>query len=479
MKACIILAAFLIAPAVFGQVAQISCGDSTLFQGSGCGTSLYLPHDTAYGGIAYSSGHFDVAASNTFSWRNDLVVLGDRQVGFSFDGTGLGLTLLGASIEHKTDDSSMTAFIGTTGPAFTSPFLLAAVRPQGFGAGVFFKHKYRGANLYSLEVANSGKYTAAQGIDFQWRQDVRLAGSAGILNSEPFASGTISWHPANDWNMFADHQSIFAPYRATGDNFGVAFTDGRFRAQGSLNESDSQGKRLTGEMVGAGVQIGPVQAQVNYYKYGARTMTAGNLTETFYWHHLTLNQSLNHSAGQNSYSFGGGFVWANRLSVSLNHSIVFLLNGEGFEQVTGVSIGVRVRDATVNFQTVTTPLGQKLYSIYGSDYEQLGSWSPGSTVHAASGGKYEYSGRVLDEKGNAVSGAAVEIGRVIAYTNDGGYFSVRGKKAVPLPVTVVPQIFATPGEWAIVSSPGMIEPHDGTATKGTGAPVLIVVKRKL
>jgi hypothetical protein len=468
MKACLILAALLGASVSFGQVAQISCGDSTLFQGSGCGTSLYLPHDTAYGGIAYSAGHFDVAASDTFSWRDNLVVLGDRQVGFSFDGTGLGLTMLGASIERKTDNLSATAFIGATGPTFTSPFLLAAVRPEGFGAGVFLKYNWRGAHLYSLEVANSGKYTAAQGIDFQWRQSVRLAGSTGVLNSEPFFSGTITFHPATDWNFYADHQSIFAPYRATGDNLGVSFTDGRFRAQASLNDSVSQGRRLTGEMVGAGVQVGFLQTQVSYYKYGARTLTSESLTETFYWHHLTLNESMNQSAGQNSYSFGGGFVWANRLSVSLNHSIVFLLNGEGFQQVTGVSVGVRIHDATLNFQTVTTPLGQKLYSVYGSDYLQLGAWTPGSTVHAPSSGKFEFAGRVVNENGEPVEGAAVQIGKTIAYSNSQGTFSIHGKKSDPLPMAVLPAIFATPGDWIVVSAPVSISP--------TG-PVNVVVAR--
>jgi hypothetical protein len=468
MKAWIIFAALLAAPAMFGQVAQFSCGDSTLFQGTGCGTSLYLPHETIYSGVAYSQGRLEVAASDTFSWRDNLVVLGDRQVGFSFDGTGLGLTMLGASIEHKTDNLSATAFIGATGPAFSSPFLLAAVRPQGFGAGVFLKYKWRGAHLYSLEVANSGKYTAAQGIDFQWRQSVRLAGSTGILNSEPFFSGTITFHPATDWNFYADHQAIFAPYKATGDNLGVAFTDGRFRAQASLNDSVSQGKRLTGEMVGAGVQIGFLQTQVSYYKYGARTLTSESLTETFYWHHLTLNENLNQSAGQNSYSFGGGFVWANRLSVSLNHSIVFLLNGEGFQQVTGISIGIRVRDLTFNLQTVTTPLGQKLYSVYGSDYLQLGSWSPGSTVHAPSSGKYEFVGRVVDENGEPVEGAAVQIAKTIAYSNSQGYFSVHGKKDVPQPMAVLPAIFAAPGDWIVISVPDTISPT---------ASVTIIVRR--
>ena len=124
----------------------------------------------------------------------------------------------------------------------------------------------------------------------------------------------------------------------------------------------------------------------------------------------------------------------------------------------------------MTFQTVTTPLGQKLYSVYGSDYAQLGSWSPGSTVRAPSSGKFEFVGKVVDEHGEPVEGAAVQIGKVIAYSNSEGVFSVRAKKATPQPIAVLPAVFAVPGDWIAVNSPE-------TATPGTR--VAITVQRKI
>lgn len=475
MKSLVILAIFvaLLAVPTGAQVLQLDAGSSSLYNGSGATGTLFLPDSTITSGISYGAGHLEIAASDTFTWHGNLVTVGDKQLGFSSPGVGIGLSTIGVSFEHKFGpDSSVAGFVGAAGFGYVTPFA-QAVRFQDMrpAAGLFFKRKWRGAKLYSLEIQNGNKWTAAQGVDYQWRQNFRVTGSGGILNGQPYISGAITWHPSVDWNIYASHQDFFEPFHAIGDSIGASFSDGRWNALASVNYSNSQGKTVQGDMLGGGVRFGFLQVTSAWYKTGNRTLTAENITESFpTFHHLTVTENISQSSGQNSYSFGGGFVWANRLSVSLNHSIVFLLNGEGFQQVTGVSVGVRIRDATLNFQTVTTPLGQKLYSVYGSDYLQLGAWTPGSTVHTPSSGKFEYVGRVVDEKGEPVEGAAVQIGRVIAYSNSQGIFSIHGKKDVPQPIAVLPAIFAAPGNWIVVSIPDTISPT---------ASVSIVVRRKL
>src|ERR1700733_10373156 len=133
MKAAFMLLLLLATPAS-AQILQPSCGSSTLFNGSGCGATLYLPNSTLYSGIAYGAGRIQTTASDTFLFRQNVITVGDRPIGYSFDGTGLGLSLLGISLERKTDDSSLTLFVGATGPAFSTPFILTAVQPRTFGA---------------------------------------------------------------------------------------------------------------------------------------------------------------------------------------------------------------------------------------------------------------------------------------------------------------------------------------------------------
>jgi hypothetical protein len=95
-------------------------------------------------------------------------------------------------------------------------------------------------------------------------------------------------------------------------------------------------------------------------------------------------------------------------------------------------------------------------------------------------GKEEWAGRCVLESGEALEGCAIQFPHgVIAYSNSQGYFSIRGKKAVSLPISVLPAIFAAPGDWIVVSAPDSISPRDTTLlAKSSNMPVLIVVKRK-
>ena len=489
-----------VAPQAHAQILRVDCGSSTLFLGTGCGSTLFLPSSTVYAGVVYGGGRVSVGASDTFDWHHNTISVGSRQLGFAFDGTGLGFTFSGVSIERKTGpDNSVAAFLGASSLALFTPFVQAVRFQQEHAAGgLFIRRRWRGAKLYSLEMTQGRRYTAAEGIDYQLHRRLRIYGSGGALNSSPYANGTVLYQPIlNHATLYASHQSVFQPFKATGDAAGVSLSLGRWTAQAAANESSSLGKRLDGETVGGGVRIAFVRMNGAWYKSGSTVLTSENFSETFFWHHLTLTQNISQSNGQQSYAFGGG-IHTNRLAASLNRSIVFLLNGEGFQQVTGVQISVRLpRDVTANFSTVTTPLGQTLYSIYGETYQQIGAWTPGTTVHAPPLGRFEFIGRVVDQEGRPVDGAAVMVGRVIAYSNSAGEFSVRTKKAKAEPLSVLPAIFAAPGDWEVVSAPKEVTAHDTTtlrvpamrlktgfpfnttrASTKSAMPVLIVVRKK-
>lgn len=74
-------------------------------------------------------------------------------------------------------------------------------------------------------------------------------------------------------------------------------------------------------------------------------------------------------------------------------------------------------------------------------------------------------------KDRPVMGCAIEVGKgIIAYSNTQGEWSVRVKKATPLPLAVLTAVFAAPGSWEVVASPEIATP---------GAMVEVKVKRKI
>jgi hypothetical protein len=76
-----------------------------------------------------------------------------------------------------------------------------------------------------------------------------------------------------------------------------------------------------------------------------------------------------------------------------------------------------------------------------------------------------------ETKTGLVMGCAIEVGKgIIAYSNTQGEWSVRVKKATPLPLAVLPAVFAAPGSWEVVTAPTEAIPE---------TPVAIEVDRKI
>jgi hypothetical protein len=166
---------------------------------------------------------------------------------------------------------------------------------------------------------------------------------------------------------------------------------------------------------------------------------------------------------------GGGGYTSNRFSVNLSHSIVFLLNGEGYSQVTGVTLSVKLpHDTTVNFQTVTIPTGQTLYTARASNYIQIGDAMPGQVVSHQISGKFLIEG-ICEDKNGPVMGCAVQVGKIIAYSDSQGRWSVREKRSTAVSLAILPAVFSAPGLWEVVAAPT-------EATPGTS--VEIEVSRK-
>jgi hypothetical protein len=80
---------------------------------------------------------------------------------------------------------------------------------------------------------------------------------------------------------------------------------------------------------------------------------------------------------------------------------------------------------------------------------------------------------VEDDKGVPVEGAALNIGKQVAYTDSSGHFMVRFSKHGPFALRVVPEEFINNGVYEVVSAPPQVK-ADG---EDNASDVQIVVRR--
>ena len=381
------------------------------------------------------------------------MTVGDQAVSVNTGGQGVTVALKGLSVRKRWDNWIITGFAGAAGTGVFLPFVQSTT-PQhiGFGGLVqYTRNKFVLSGLSSIEggtrsMIGAGAYKTSR---------AQLNASAGLLNNQRYMQADGSVQPVRFVNMSAGHSMYFDPFPARGDSVGTSFAAGRFTANANLNESMSRGIRNHGENVGGGVHVNFLTVQSSWYKSGKESFVMTSITEQL--RRFNVTENISHAGNQNNVSFGGGYR-GNRFSVSVNHSVQFLLNGRGYQQVLAVSVSFRIHDTTISATTVTNPeTGKSLWSVGGEQYVQgRGLQLPGNARHGQ--GKYILAGTCVREDDTPQEGCAIVIGNDYAYSNSRGEFEVRERKNVAALVVVRPEEFAVPGEFEVITAPTEAKP---------------------
>jgi hypothetical protein len=133
---------------------------------------------------------------------------------------------------------------------------------------------------------------------------------------------------------------------------------------------------------------------------------------------------------------------------------------------------LRIHDTALNFQTNVDPVMHVQYTTYASSYVQgpLAGRAMNNQSHST-GGKFVIAGAVVDEHGQPLEGAAIQLqGGAVVYSDSQGKFFARVKRDKPSALVVLLQEFATPGRWAVMTCPADAAP---------GTEVLIKVRREI
>jgi hypothetical protein len=248
------------------------------------------------------------------------------------------------------------------------------------------------------------------------------------------------------------------------------FRVGKFYFGTGLFSSNASGRRTTGENLYVGRRIGQrVEVNTNYFKSSPQasgttasektTILSGTVRENFS-SRFSLLQLISRTAGQTTFAFGGDFT-SNRLQLRADYQNVYLpfRPDRPFEQALALNVSLRVKGPLqVTAASNVAPDGRLRYSFGASTYlyRISGMASNAFSQDSFSIAKFVIQGVVKDDQGVPVEGAALHIGREIAYTDSSGRFQVRVSKHGPYAISVVPDEFLTNVVYEVVSAPAQV-----------------------
>jgi hypothetical protein len=514
------------------QVFQLTGGSSSLLNAEGGSFEVHGNNYTARIDLGYL-GHPSLGFFLSRPYKSSIVGAGDEQIPFVlptdlFDSSFYFLGR-GISLTRNLDGNRLFVFAGATTSGYFAPFLNVAKADMGSGAIFYEKQLSPSLRFFSRNVFSS-RQSSIQAVQWAARKDIKMALSAGIGNNEPYGASSFSmdrhWmlldasyalaghnfqrvliantqlsendrenirlelRPATNVRIVISRNNYLSSFipnnfaRATVEGLGAGAASGGFQMSGSLFKSsttlgnssalDLGVRRSVTRHFEAGVDF----LRASYSKNAPAYSVVGNLREILN-SRFSVTQVVSHNNGQTNIDFGGNFL-SNIVTVSVDYQTLFLPfvpNAAGqFKQVMVLGLHFQLpHGVQFNMDTNVTPLGQVLYTAYGSTYAYrgLGNTSPGTSFSGAFFHNI-VRGEVLDPEGLPIPGAALQIGTELAVTDSDGNFMVRVKKSRELSLKVAFDDFTAPGKYAIVQAPQTVK-----ATRQESAQEYSIVLRRL
>ena len=499
-----------------GQALELEGGSSTLFQASGGSVEVNGQNYQGWIGAGSLDGQFRLGAFLSTQWEGNKLGFGDHTIPFQFptdifDNSHYFLGR-GASVTAKKGPVSLFGFAGATSTGFISPFFRGASPQDGVGL-LFLDMKLTPKLRAFSDNIVSNRQTSISGLEWQPWVWAKAAISAGVganqgylassvaadrpwfslkagyvlaggqfrrivvqtpLNSETDRENVlVTFHPKPFFDLSAGRFNFLQPLtpatgtiRATLDEYTASARAAKFTLTGGRYESRLLGTSAHGTSLGLGRDFAG-RFQVNSYLYHSRfdgTPSITTFVNTFrevISPRLSLLQVVTDTQGRTSVSYGGEFV-SNPVAFGVDYQTIYssFRTGDAFHQV--LLLHVRLQpfgSAQINAASYVAPDGSVKYTTYGNTMLYRGETGAGTALNFKLP-KYIVSGRVLDEGGHPVAGAALRIGDDLVFSNSEGEFFLRKKKNRPCRVQVALSEFLVPDGFVIVSSPAVVAPSE-------------------
>ena len=423
-------------------------------------------------------------------------------------------------------------FAGATSTWLGTGFFNAATSNDPVGI-FFYQRKLTERLTFVSRNIVSHRQTLLQGLEWKQNKWLKASLAAGIgSNQKYFASSldaetqklafkasyvvmgdsfrrvTVLSPTSSEVNK-GNVQMLYKPYEfvsltAGHENILEALTPGRPMQPASVNQistdfhvakfyfgaglfsSNASGRGTQGLNLYVGHRIGRrLEANANFFQSKpqntsttptqATTLLSGTVRENFS-PRFSLLQLISRTGGQTTFAFGGDFT-SNRLMLRADYQNVYLpfRPDRPFEQALALNASFRVTGPwQITASSNVAPDGHVRYSLGASTYlYRFRGLATNAQSDSFSIAKYLVQGVVKDDQGNPLEGAALHIGKDVAYTDSSGRFMVRFSKRGPLPLSVVPEEFITNGVYEVVSAPSQAKAE----TEDNASDVQVVVRR--
>lgn len=512
--ACIAFLMVLTLPRLYGQVFQVTGGSSSLYQAQGGSvTARGLSFDASIG-AGVIAGQFVGGANLTKMIGRTTYILGDDYIRFVlptdvFD-TSHYLVAQGAGLKTTFRHTGVFAFGGGLSDEFDSP-LFSGARAQS-AAGILFLNRQLSPKLsVSADMVFSDKVTTIASLEWLVAPKFQLAVSGGAGANQPYAAASLNLErpridvkaayieagsqfqrvaitspllsepdrenllvtvrPTHFFSLSAGRQNYLTPLggilgnaRSSLDQATGTLRVLRTGITASVYRSAYLGDKDTAEAYTADRSLTTrLHATASYLlstpEHGAESRSlVANVLETLTprWN---VSEVFNRSQGQNSISFGGGFL-SNLATVSADYQTYYVPahTSQPFEQALIVDVQLHLfAGLTLHGATFVAPTGGLSYTADAEDvFSRQGGFHPGDgngDVAAGALGSMLLRGQVLDTDGHPISGAAVMVDRLVVYTNDDGIFYIREHKAHTHQLRVLTTQFLGGGVYRVISAP--------------------------
>lgn len=498
------------------SVFQVEGGGNTITGGYGSRVQFWSGAYEGWIGAGYSRGW----RLGFFAKRP--VGLDTLRLGFDAQPLGLATDLFsggsylltqGVAWRHKRSTLDATVFGGATGSGGGAPFVNTARADKPLGL-LALDYRPTPSVLLKTHAVAARRQTLLESMTWKSADGVhRLGATAGVGSNHPY--GAVSWQATTGYidlrAGYADFAhgfrradaplpNIAEPYR---ENVLLTFRAPKramltlghqnFRQEDTLSFSVTRAAvdqavtnvALLGFNVGSGVfyttatdgrTLSTFNSVNRALPFGAsgtvmlfqtfrrgtvpiRTMQ-GELRERL-TSKLSLSQVFSQTGKSVSAGLGGSFQSGfTVVAFDYQNYYVPLRQPNPFMRALNLTIRLQIGNSSASIGSSLDPFGRVTYSASGSTYLYVGEVPSGLQPIAVRFERYVIRGMVVDERGNPIGGAAIDLGGELAMTNSRGEFFLRVKNKRAVPVKLAFDDFLAVGDFEVVSAPTTVMPEE-------------------
>ena len=492
-------------------VVEVQGGGSSLLGGYGATANYWHAGYDGWVGLGYLNG-LRIGAFLRTGFKKDTLRIGNDALVLRFPtdlfSTGSNLLVQGVSYTGGTARTSYLVFGGASSDGLAAPSFQAANPDKALGA-VRLRHLLTDRVRLSADAVFTRRQTVMPGIQWQATPDLTTALVAGAGSDRAYAAssayyrrGDLEIKSSYVWNPHrfrradvpgpnqaeTDRENVMVTYnvspnlsigfarqnfvqdsadtqpiiRASGNSF---FASGRvrdFRLAGGLYDSRADGVHNLSSYAALGRQI---TTWLDAEGFLLQSRPEGQPVTTTPIVHLRwtvsprlgLNQQVIFNDGRPTVLLGA-MIRTGIGEFGADYQIVHqpFRPFNPFRSSLNLTARLQLGNYSTSLGTYVREDGAVDYSASGSTFLYMGGMGgiqPQMVGTGGSMGRYVVRGRVRDELGQPVEGAAVAVGGEVVFTNSTGEFFVRVRSPKQYDLAVRLEEFLFPGRWEVVDAP--------------------------